>query len=110
MPRTHAGLLGQVLDGEWRIEMLARPGQKRSEAPARRFQFQQRRELRLAAAAAVIEHELARGLLRDLLAMILGYHGERQIDAGGDPRRTPDVAVADEDLVRLQFYLGIGGK
>src|SRR3954468_21013517 len=32
MPRTHAGLLGQVLDGERRIEMLARPGEQRSEA------------------------------------------------------------------------------
>jgi cell volume regulation protein A len=27
MPRTHAGLLGQILDGQRRIEMFARPGQ-----------------------------------------------------------------------------------
>ena len=35
--------------------------------------------MRLAAAAAVIEHELARGLSRDLLAEILRRHRERQI-------------------------------
>ena len=110
MPRAHAGLFGEVFHRQRCIEMFARPDQEFSEAAARRFQFQQRRELRLAAAAAVIEHELARGLLRDLLAKILGHHGERQIDAGSDAGRTPDVAVADEDLVRLQLHLGIGGK
>jgi hypothetical protein len=35
----------------------------------------------------VPEHELACGLLRDLLTMILRHHGEREIDAGGDPDR-----------------------
>ena len=74
--------------------------------PERRLQFQQRGELRLAAAAAVVEHELARGLLRDLVAVILRHHRQRQIDAGGDAGRTPDIAVADEDPVGLQLYLG----
>ncbi len=58
----------------------------------------------------MIEHELARGLLRDLVAEILRYHRQRQIDAGGDPGRTPDVAVADENPVGLQLHLGIGGE
>ncbi len=108
MPRTHAGLLGHVLDRQRRVEMLARPGQQRPEAAVRRLQFQQRGELRLAAAAAVIEHELARGLLRDLVAVILRDHRQRQIDAGADPGRGPDVAVADEDAVGLQLHLRIG--
>src|SRR5439155_26003582 len=65
-------------------------------------------ELRLAAAAAVIEHELPRGLLRDVIAEILRDYRQRQVDAGGDPRRTPDVAVAHENPVGLQFYSRIG--
>src|ERR1700730_688169 len=87
--------------------MFARPGQQRPEAARRRLQLQQRRELRLAAAAAVIEHELTRGLLRDLLAEILARHREREIDAGGDPGRTPDVAVANENPVGLPLHLGM---
>src|SRR3982074_2109311 len=110
MTRTHAGLFGEVLDRQWRIEMLARPAEQRSEAPGRRLQFQERGELRLAAAAAVVEHELPRSFLRDLLAEILRDKRQRQIDAGGDPRRTPDVAVADENPVGLQLHLGIGIK
>ena len=82
MPRTHAGLLGEILDRQRRIEMLARPGQQRPEAAVRRLQFQQRGELRLAAAAAVVEHQLLRGLLRDLVAVIFRDHRQRQIDAG----------------------------
>ena len=82
MPRTHAGLLGEILHRERRIEMFARPGQQRPEAAVRRLQFQQRGELRLAAAAAVIEHELPGGLLRDLVAVIFRDHRQRQIDAG----------------------------
>ena len=62
-----------------------------TEAAGRRFQFQQRGELRLAAAAAVIEHELARGLLRDFVAEIFRHHRQRKIDAGADAR--PNVQI-----------------
>ena len=34
VPRTHAGLLGHVLDRQGRVEMFARPGQQRREAAA----------------------------------------------------------------------------
>src|ERR1700737_2618600 len=56
----------------------------------------------------MVEHELARRLLRDLVAKILRRHRQRQIDAGADAGRTPDIAVANKDPVRLQFYLWIG--
>src|SRR5204862_2353292 len=59
---------------------------------------------------SVIEHELERGLLRDLVAKILRDHRERQVDAGGDPSRGPDIAVANKNLVRLEPDLGIGGN
>src|ERR1700730_10691353 len=55
----------------------------------------------------MIKYELARGLLRDLLAKILRGHCQREIDAGADPGRGPDVAVAHEDLVGLEFHLRI---
>jgi hypothetical protein len=35
VPRTHAGLLGHVLDRQRRVEMFARPGQQRREAARR---------------------------------------------------------------------------
>jgi hypothetical protein len=62
----------------------------------------------LAAAAAVVEHELPGCFLRDLIAKIFRHQGQRQIDAGADPGRTPDVAVADENPIGLQFHFGIG--
>jgi hypothetical protein len=50
--------------------------------PLGAFNVQQRpRELRLAAAAAVVEHELARGLLRDLVPKSSDHHRQRQIDS-----------------------------
>ena len=55
----------------------------------------------------MIQHELARGLLRDLLTMVLGDHREREIDTGRDARRRPHIAVMREDLVRLELHLGI---
>jgi hypothetical protein len=39
--------------------------------------------------------------------MILRDHRQRQINAGGDARRGPDVAVAHEDLVRLELDLRV---
>ena len=73
---------------------------------ARGLQFQQRGELRLPAAAAVIQHELARGLLRDFLAVIFRYQRQREVDAGGDARGTPDIAVADENPSGSSFTRG----
>src|SRR5262245_29560399 len=108
MPCAHAGAVSEIIDRESRAKVLARPGQERPEAPRRRLQLQELRELRLAAAPAMIEHELARGLLHDLLAVIFADHGEREIDAGGDARRAPDVAVAQEDAVGLELHIGIG--
>ena len=83
-------------------EMLARPAQQRAEAPAGPVQLQQRRELRLAAGPAVVDHQLLRGPRARRLAEILGDHGQRQVDAGGDAGRGPDVAVLDEDAVGLE--------
>ncbi len=103
MPCAHVGLLGQALHGQILIEMLARPGEQRLEAAARRFQFEQRRELRLPARAAVIDDELLRGRLRDLVAELVGDHRQREIDAGGDAGRAPDVAVLHIDAIGFEL-------
>ncbi|MEY9481254.1 hypothetical protein ABH981_005467 [Bradyrhizobium ottawaense] len=39
--------------------------------------------------------------------MVLGDHRERQIDARRNSCRRPDIAVAGEDLVRLELHLRI---
>src|SRR4051812_351951 len=40
MPRTHASAVGEIFDRQAGVEVLARPGQQRAEAPVRRLQFQ----------------------------------------------------------------------
>ena len=62
----------------------------------------------LPARAAVVQHELPRGFLRNLVAIIIRDHGEREVDAGGDAGRSPDVVVANIDLVGLELDLRIG--
>src|SRR6185437_7296762 len=100
----------EIVHGELFVEMLTRPGEQGRKTAGRRLQFQERGELRLPAAAAMIEHELARGLLRNLLAKILGNKRERQIDACGDAGRAPDIAVAHENPIGLQLHLRISGE
>src|SRR6516165_6530505 len=58
----------------------------------------------------MIEHELARGLLHDFLAMIFRDHGQRQIDAGRDSGRAPDLSVTDENPVGLELHPRIGAE
>ncbi|WP_445623234.1 hypothetical protein [Lactiplantibacillus plantarum] len=70
-------------------------------------QVLQRRELRLAARAPVIDHHLARGLGGDLRAQVGLDHGQRQVDAGGDAGRGPDRAALDEDAVVFHPQAGI---
>ena len=70
MPRAHAGLLGEVLHVSG-ASRCSRAQLSSGRSARRRLQLQQRGELRLTAAAAVMEHELAGGLSRDLLAEIL---------------------------------------
>ena len=43
---------------------------------------------------------------RELAAEILLDQRQRQVDAGGDAGRGPDIAVLDEDRIGLQLHLG----
>ena len=84
MPRAHAGAVGQMLHVQWGMEVLAHPGQQRTETAIRRLQLQQGRELRLAAAASVVHDKLPRSVLRHCVTMILSDHRQRQVDPGRD--------------------------
>ena len=69
-------------------------------------QFRQRRKLRLAAGASVIDDHLLRHAAGDILAQILSDQGKRKIDPSTDPGRSPDTAIADMDAVWLNDDLG----
>jgi hypothetical protein len=55
----------------------------------------------LAARPAVKDHQFLGHAPRDRLAEVLGDHGQRHVDARRDPRRGPQVVLADEDAVAL---------
>lgn len=102
IPRTHRGARRQAFHAELLVEMLARPAQHRGEPSVGAIQFQQSRELRLAARPAVIDDQLLRGLARDPLAEIVGDHRQREVNAGGDARRGPNIAIPDIDAVGFE--------
>jgi hypothetical protein len=95
-----AARLGQLLDGQGLGQVLAGPGQQGVEAPG--AQVDQGRELRLAAGAVVIDHQLLGGAAGDGLALVGADQGQGQVDAGGDAGRAPHRSVLDPDAVGLQ--------
>jgi hypothetical protein len=64
-------------------------------------------ELALAPGALDEHHELAGDGAGELGTVVGLGHGQGQVQAGGDPGRGPDVAVADEDRVRVDRDLRI---
>ena len=71
------------------------------------LELEQGRMLRLAAGAAMVEHQLLRHPPCQIAAQILLDHPERQVDAGAHPGRGPCAAVGDEDPVHLDPDPGI---
>ena len=63
-------------------------------------------ELALTAGPTQEHHEMAGDELRQLGAMVLLDHGQREVDAGGDPRRGPAAAVADPEGVTRHDQFG----
>ncbi|MNV64476.1 hypothetical protein D3C71_1571210 [compost metagenome] len=48
---------------------------------------------------------MPRDLQGHIAAQIGFYHRQRQVDAGGDPGRSPDRAVVDENRIGLDLQL-----
>ena len=87
------------------VEIALRIGQCALDAVGFGLQLQQRRKLRLATGAPVIDHELPGHGPGDIRAQILFDHSQRQVDARGHPGRGPHRAVDDEDAVFLHLHL-----
>ncbi|MGF7147949.1 hypothetical protein FHS96_001558 [Sphingomonas zeicaulis] len=62
--------------------------------------------LRLAAAAAVIHHQLLRHPSGEFGAHIFFNHRQRQIDTRSHTRRGPDRPIDDEDAILFQLDRG----
>ncbi len=100
--RAHGGLGGQALDVQRLGEALAHPVHQGGEPAMHAAGVQQGGELRLAARPAVVHHELLGRCAGHLRAQVVLDQRQGQVDAGGDPRRGPGVALAHEDPVGLQ--------
>jgi hypothetical protein len=87
--------------GAWHSSAPAGCGRTSAPVPAGR-------ELRLAAAAAVVDHQLARDMARHRDAVVALDQGQAQVDAGRHAGRGPDLALVDEDAVLFHAQLRIG--
>src|SRR4051812_48374852 len=68
--------------------------------------LQERGMLRLTARATMVEDQALRDTARQLRAMVLLDHGQRQIENGRGASRRPDRAVDDVDAVFLDLDRG----
>src|SRR4051794_37742047 len=102
--RAHVRQLCEALDGQLLAEVAGEPGLQLTQGLAvGHLRSEMRAELRLAAGAACVDHEPARGLERDLAAEVLVDERQCQVHSGRDPRRGPDVAVAHVDGVGVDL-------
>ena len=97
---AHRGPPGQGRHGEVAVEVIGDVGQHLAQRlalgpPHRELGA----ELGLAACALGEQHEAAGDVEGEGAAVVVLDEGERQVHAGGDPRRRPHVAVAHEDPI-----------
>jgi hypothetical protein len=99
--------VSETFDGQRLVQAIPRE-RERDPYPVRlRLHLRDRRELRLAAGAAMIDDQLARDLARQRRAVICLNERERQVDAGRHSGGTPDVMIRDEDPVGVDLNRGI---
>ena len=95
-------LAGKGWDGEVVGEVVAEPGQQVTHRlGVGGLPGQQGGELRLPAGALQVDDQLTGDGGRGLVSVVVGDEREGQIDAGGDARGGPHVAVVDVDRVGL---------
>ncbi|MNN12230.1 hypothetical protein D3C81_1252130 [compost metagenome] len=63
-------------------------------------------QLRLRAGPLHVHREFLRGVQRHLVAIVGLHHGEREVDAGGDAGRGPELLLLHEDGVGVQVHAG----
>ncbi len=108
LARAEVGRLGQLVDRQRPPQVALGISERLLDAVRFRLQLEQGRELRLAAAAAVVDHHVARDVLRRVLAQVFLHHRQAQVDAGGHAGRGPHAAVVDVDAVFLDARLWTG--
>jgi hypothetical protein len=99
LARAQVGSLGQLIHRQRLAQVALGIAQRLLDAVGLRLQLEQGRELRLAAAAPVVDHQVARDIARHLRAMVRLDHRQAQVDAGRHAGRRPDLAFVDEDPV-----------
>ena len=95
----------QILHRQLGGEIAFGVGQRALDTIRFRLQFQQRRKLRLATGAAVIDHELFGHGAGDVSAKILLDQRQCEVDARGCTRRGPYRTIGDEDAVFLHLHV-----
>lgn len=86
---------------------LAHPVDQRGETAGPPAELDEGGELRLAARPAPVDDELLRDAPPDVRTEIVLDQGDRQVDAGRNPRRGPDAAVPDEDALGVHRHLRV---
>ena len=107
LPGAQVCDVSEAFDGKILAQMALCEGQRAPDAVRLRFELEKRRMLRLATRTTVVNDELTRDGLGNVLAEILLDHGQRKIDHRGHSGGGPDQAVLDEDAVFLDADAGV---
>jgi hypothetical protein len=103
--RTEARHYLKPVDSDLRPKVALDLGERVLDSVRLRLKSKQRRELRQAAGAAVIDHEFPSDGLGEVGTVVGLRHDQRQIDACPPSYQSSDGAIDDEDTVLLQALL-----
>src|SRR5262245_7256493 len=100
---AHRGGIRKCAHRQVATDIVGDPGMQALEASIAMLQRQGRAELRLAARALEKDNELAGDRQGHARPEIRFDESKREVDAGRDAGRCPDIAVADEDRIGIEF-------
>ena len=86
LTRAQVSGVGEVRDGNRLVQIVSRVGERQLDAIRFRRQFEQVGELRLPAAAAMVDNELARHGLGEVRPKIVLDERQTEVDSGGHAR------------------------
>jgi hypothetical protein len=101
---THGGDIGKRGYSQLAPDIVSNPGMELFKARIAMLQGEGRTKLRLAAWTFEKNHKLTGNGQGYAWAEIRFDQSQREIDTGGDPGRRPNIAVPNEDWVRIKLY------